>query len=93
MLHQEPGLPVSLLLGGRSFGSPPRPPPFRKPRLQTLPKKATSERRCATPKPAIYDRQHAPGPMLDNRKAEFKLGVHHRGVQWEGGAVDGGSII
>ena len=21
------------------------------------------------------------------------LGIHHRGVQWEGGAVDGGSII
>ena len=21
------------------------------------------------------------------------LGIHHKGVQWEGGAVDGGSII
>ena len=22
-----------------------------------------------------------------------RLGIHYRGVQWEGGAVDGGSII
>ena len=22
-----------------------------------------------------------------------KLGIHYRGVQWEGGTVDGGSII
>ena len=23
----------------------------------------------------------------------YTLGIHYRGVQWEGGAVDGGSVI
>ena len=27
------------------------------------------------------------------RAYETKVGIHYRGMQWEGGAVDGGSII
>ena len=31
--------------------------------------------------------------VLSGGAACLTLGIHHRGVQWEGGAVDGGSII
>ena len=29
----------------------------------------------------------------ESRRAPSEVGIHYRGVQWEGGAVDGGSII
>ena len=35
-----------------------------------------------------------PGPVTDRRShLSGVIGTHYRGVHWEGGAVDGGSII
>ena len=34
----------------------------------------------------------APPRGRADRPREGGLGIHYRGVQWEGGAVDGGSI-
>ena len=32
-------------------------------------------------------------PQTTTGAADAGMGIHYRGVQWEGGAVDGGSII
>ena len=40
------------------------------------------------------DQKNPPLPrVLAERGGDWELGIHQRGVQWEGGVVDGGSII
>ena len=45
---------------------------------------------------SLQGRVPPPGVLLGATRREGDapfLGIHHRGVQWEGGAVDWGSII
>ena len=41
----------------------------------------------------IYNRINTNARRRCSRRSSGRLGIHYSGVQWEGGVVDGGSII
>ena len=47
---------------------------------------------CACIIIVVIKRTGALGPVVTERRQSY-LGIHYRGVQWEGGAVDSVSII